>query len=73
MGIHKTLAQIERELIQTTNPNCRVGLLKNKAEILFKLIEVQRSIANEDELKKRIQTLERKLEFLDSGKQNGET
>lgn len=68
MGIHRTLRQIESELTQNTNPSCRVGLLKTKAEILFKLMEVQKSIVDQV-LVKRIEAMEKKLEFLESDRQ----
>ena len=68
LGIHGTLRQIERELSVNPNPSCRVGLLKTKSEILFKLIEVQRSFDNEV-LLQRIEAMEKRLESLASGKQ----
>lgn len=68
LGVHRTLRQIERELAGNPNPSCRVGLLKEKAEILFKLIELQRSIDNQV-LLKRIEAVEKKLEFLALEKQ----
>jgi hypothetical protein len=71
LGILRTLRQIERELAGTPNPSCRVGLLKTKAEILFKLTELQQSINNQA-LLRRVEALEKKLEFLESEKQKGE-
>ena len=68
LGIHKTLAQIERELNQTTNSSCRVGLLKIKAVILFKLIDTQNGVSQEV-LMEKIESLERKLQGLISDKQ----
>ena len=69
MGIHRTLQQIEEELTQNTNPNCRVGLLKTKAEILFKLIEIQKSIEYQEVLMKRIENMEKKLQSSESKNQ----
>ena len=71
LAIHRTLRQIEKELTQNTNPSCRVGLLKTKSEILFKLLEVQKYVVEQD-LAKRIGDMEKKLEFLVSNKQKDE-
>jgi hypothetical protein len=71
LGIHKTLGQIEHELACCTNPSCRVGLLKTKAEIFFKLIEIRRS-AEDEALVKKIEAMESKLKFLVSEKQKEE-
>jgi hypothetical protein len=65
IGIHKTLAQIERELERTSNPSCRVGLLKTKIDVLFRLIELQ-NFVDSQVLAKRVEEMERKLEFLES-------
>ena len=70
LGVHRTLRQIERELTKNKNPSCRVGLLKAKPEILFKLIEFQEFFDNQA-LLKRIDTLEKRLELLDLDKQPG--
>jgi len=61
LGVHRTLRQIERELVGNANPSCRVGLLKAKAEILFKLIDFQQVFDNQA-LLKRIEALEKRLE-----------
>jgi hypothetical protein len=68
MAIHKTLRQIEAELRCNTNASCRVGLLKTKADILFKLIEIQKSVFCQKDLMERMENLEKKLEFLDASK-----
>lgn len=65
IGIHETLAQIDRELKQTSNPSCRVGLLKTKIDVLFRLIELQ-NLVDHQALAKRVEEMERKLEFLES-------
>lgn len=64
LGIHRTLQQTELLLSETTNDNCRVGALKLKADILFKLINLQKSITIERVLE-RLENLESKLEILD--------
>ena len=71
IGIHHALRQIEVELGDCTNPSCRVGLLRTKAEILFKLMENQRSVVQEEAMLKRIESVEKKLRFLESNSQNG--
>jgi chromosome condensin MukBEF ATPase and DNA-binding subunit MukB len=65
IGIHESLAQIDRELEQTSNPSCRVGLLKTKIDVLFRLVELQNLVDNQA-LAKRVEEMERKLEFLES-------
>jgi chromosome condensin MukBEF ATPase and DNA-binding subunit MukB len=65
IGIHESLAQIDRELKQTSNPSCRVGLLKTKIDVLFRLVELQNLVDNQA-LAKRVEEMERKLEFLES-------
>ena len=70
LGVHRTLRQIEYELANNENPSCRVGLLKAKAEIFFKLIELQEFFDNQV-LLKRIEALEERQELLDSDKQTG--
>ena len=67
LGVHRTLQQIEKEYSKTTNPSCRVGLLKTKAQILFKLIAVEQALVDQD-LLKRVEAMEKKLELLESGK-----
>lgn len=67
LAVHRTLRQIERELTQNTNPSARTGLLKCKAEILFKLIQIQQSFVEQDVVK-RIEKMEKKLEVLESEK-----
>ena len=62
LGIHRTLRQIERELTQTTNPSCRVGLLRTKADILFKLLDFQKGDVEKEVLTKRIENLEKALQ-----------
>ena len=64
LGIHRTLLQIERELTQNSNPSCRVGLLKAKAEILFKLMDVQETIVHQEILMNRIRKMEKRLDTL---------
>jgi hypothetical protein len=70
IGIHQALRQIEVELCDCKNPSCRVGLLRAKAEILFKLMEVQRSIVQDEAVMKRIESMEEELRFLKSNGQN---
>ena len=66
MGIRRTLQQIEVFIAETSNDNCKLGALKHKTKILFKLKEAQRSKAAEEFLKKeileRLENLERKIE-----------
>jgi hypothetical protein len=45
-------------------------LLRAKAEILFKLIDIQNAIADRDVLVKRVESLEEKLRFLESNGQD---
>jgi len=71
LGVHRTLRQIERELPRNPNPSCRVGLLKAKAEILFRLIELRQSVDSQV-LLKRIEDLEKRLDSLASEKQKDE-
>ena len=71
LAVHNTLNQIEKELSQTSNPSCRVGLLKTKVQILFKLIEIKKSLSDQA-LLRRIERMEKKLEVLESGKKNFE-
>jgi hypothetical protein len=73
VGIHRTLRQIEKELTRNTNHSCRVGLLKAKTEVLFKLIEVQQSIVNQEVLMKRLEKLEEKLRLPESNSQDDRT
>ncbi|MQY62569.1 hypothetical protein GH146_04730 [archaeon] len=61
LGIHRTLQQTELLLSKTTNDNCRVGALKLKADSLFKLINLQKSITIERVLE-RLENMERTLE-----------
>ena len=65
LGIHRTLSQIEKELATNTNPSCRVGLIRTKADILFKLIEIQKN-DNIKDLTGRVESLEAKLQALES-------
>ena len=65
IGIHETLAQIDREFKRTSNSSCRVGLLKTKMDVLFRLIELQ-NLADNQALAKRVEEMERKLELLES-------
>ena len=71
MAIHRTLAQIENELEKTTNSSCQVGLIKLKIETLFKLYEIQKS-NDYQVLLKRIEPMEKRLEFLESQRQKDE-
>ncbi|MHC3129855.1 MAG: hypothetical protein IBV52_07245 [Candidatus Bathyarchaeota archaeon] len=70
LGIHRTLQQTELLLSKTTNDNCRVGALKLKADSLFKLINLQKSITVEGILE-RLENMERTLEeILDQKKKS---
>jgi len=72
LGIHRTLQQTELLLSKTTNDNCRVGALKLKADSLFKLINLQKSIMVEGILE-RLENMERTLdEILESKKESRE-
>ena len=70
--IHSLLGKIDREFSRNTNPSCRVGLINAEKDILFKLIEIQNSIACKKDLMKRIDNLEKKLHSLElDGKKKG--
>ena len=66
--VAKNREDFEKEFEKTANSSCRVGLLKLKVEILFKLYEVQRS-NDYQVLLKRIEPIEKRLEFLESQRQ----
>ena len=69
-GIHRTLRQVEWQLTKIKNPNCIVGLLKTKADILFKLMDFQKHIINEEKLLTRIENLEKTVQLMKSQKRD---
>jgi len=62
LGIRRTLQQTELFIAETDNPNCKLGGLKLKFNILFKLKESVAEKIFKQEILERLANLEKKFE-----------
>jgi hypothetical protein len=66
LEIREALNQIEKIIRKTENPNCKLGAIRTKADTLFKLVNLQRSVSLENILD-RMEKLEARLGALQKG------